>query len=98
MFRRRVDQADPPGEQFLHHALFDLAGIDAIRSAAVLAATNWTDGSSLVNVAIKAQHITQMRDQLDAALTQLGLPSNQYTPLTAYVRAQDISEVRAHVK
>ena len=81
-----------------HHVEQLRQAIDAIRSAAGLAATNWTDGSSLLNVVVKAQHITQMRDQLNAALTQLSLPSSPYTPLTAYIKAQDINEVRAHVK
>lgn len=81
-----------------HHVEQLRQAIDAIRSAAGLTATNWTDGTSLLNVVIKAQHVSQMQGQLDAALAQLSIPSNPYSPLTAYIKAQNISEVRAHVQ
>jgi hypothetical protein len=83
---------------FAHHVEQLRQAIDSIRLAAGLSAVNWADGSSLQHVGIKAQHVAQMQDQLTAALTQLNVTSPPYTALASYVRAQDISEVRAHVK
>jgi hypothetical protein len=72
--------------------------IDAIRFAAGLTATNWIDGTSLLGVVVKSQHVTQMQSQLDAALAQLTQSSSPYTALGAYIKAQDFGELRAHVK
>jgi hypothetical protein len=83
-----------------HHVEQLRQGIDAIRSAAGLGATNWLDGSSLYNVPVKVQHITQMQSQLSEALdsSHLNIPSMSYTPLTAYIKAINISELRTNVK
>lgn len=81
-----------------HHTEQFRQAIDSIRLAAGLTATNWLDGTSLQGVLVKSQHVTQMQAQLDAALAQLSLPSTPFTPLTIYIKAQDINELRAHVK
>jgi hypothetical protein len=81
-----------------HHTEQLRRSIDAIRTAAGLAVTNWMDGTSFHGTIVKTQHVTQMQGQLDEALSQLNLVSAPYTPLTVHIKALDINELRAHVK
>lgn len=75
--------------------------VNAVRAAAGLSASSWTDGS-LTGVDVKAVHINELRNSLDAALSALLLSSGSYTDtLTANVtpiKAVHINELRDRLK
>lgn len=78
------------------------APVNAMRAAANLAATTFTD-SSPAGVIIKAQHLDELRASLDAARSQMGIPAIGYTdPLiaqgTTTVKAAHFMQLRGGVQ
>jgi hypothetical protein len=74
--------------------------IDAVRAAAQMSPTSWTD-PTLTGVEVKAVHMTEMRSQLAAALSALGIPAIAYTYTPAAgveIHATDVNELRANTK
>jgi hypothetical protein len=74
--------------------------VDAVRAAANLAATTWTD-SSLTNVQVKAVHVQELRTNLDQALTALGLPTSSYTDSSlagVLIKKVHVDELRQRVE
>jgi hypothetical protein len=76
--------------------------VNAVRSAAGLAAQTWTD-STLQGTTIKAVHVQELRTSLNQALTVLGLPTQGYTDPTltggaTVIRKEHFQELRNRVK
>jgi len=76
--------------------------VNAMRAAANLAATIFTDGSP-AGVIIKSQHLDELRASLDAARSEMGLPAIDYTdpvitPGTTLVKAAHFMELRGGVQ
>ncbi|HEV7767818.1 MAG TPA: hypothetical protein VGQ76_22635 [Thermoanaerobaculia bacterium] len=98
--------ADDPLQPFVtpvraQHILEFRTAVNAVRSAAGLAAFSFTD-PSLAGTYVKATHVTELRTALDAARAALILPALAYTqaivPGTTLVRAVDVKELRTGVK
>jgi hypothetical protein len=69
--------------------------VNAMRTAAGLPASSFTDPSLVAGVSIKRVHITEMRTALDAARTTIGLTALSYTD-TAVTAGSTIVK-RAHI-
>lgn len=69
--------------------------VNAVRTAALLAAASFTDPAPLAGVRAKRAHIIELRTALDAARTSLGLPAVSYTDPTITANATVIKA--AHV-
>lgn len=75
--------------------------VNAVLAAAVLSPASWTD-SSLVGVTIKVIHISELRSNLDQALSLLGIPTIPHTdpsltPTVTVVKAVHVQELRNRV-
>lgn len=74
--------------------------VNAVRAAANLSATTWTD-TTLTNLTIKAVHVQELRTNLDQALNALVLPVNGYTDPSLSgvdIKKVHIDELRQRVK
>jgi exo-beta-1,3-glucanase (GH17 family) len=82
------------------HVLQLRDAINAMRSAATLPPTTFTD-ASLTGVRVKALHVNQLRSSLDGARDALGLSPLAYahtiTGGTTPIRSVDLTELRAGV-
>jgi hypothetical protein len=73
-----------------------------VRAAANLSAATWTDPTVTAGTTpVKAVHVTELRSNLDAALTALGVSTSAYTDpsLTGIaIKKVHVDEVRQRVK
>ena len=78
--------------------------VNAVRAAAGLSASTWTDSSLTVGVTeVKAVHISELRTSVNQARLDLGLTNNAYTdptltPTVTVIKAVHASELRDRVK
>ncbi|MEO8036010.1 MAG: hypothetical protein ABI837_16360 [Acidobacteriota bacterium] len=76
--------------------------VNAVRAAAGLAATSFSDPSLATGLRIKAIHLTELRTSLDAARLALGMPAIAYTdPMLAagsMIKAAHVRDLRSGVK
>jgi Fibronectin type III domain len=75
--------------------------VDAVRLTAGLPAALWSDGVQSGGI-IKALHVRELRDNLNQALTAIGLSPGSYTDLNlssnVSIKAEHIRELRQQVK
>lgn len=81
------------------HVIELRTAINAIRAAASLAPTSFTD-PSLASVVAKRAHVTELRDAVNATRTSLGQAPLAFSalPVNDVIRASTTEEVRAAVK
>lgn len=78
--------------------------VDAVRMVANLAPANWGGSISQFSTTIQATHIDDLRTNLNAALSALGLPSCSYTDNSlaalraSYIKKEHIDQLRQCVK
>ena len=84
------------------HILQLRQAVNAVRAAALLPDSVWTDNvASLSGFTIKAIHIQELRTNLDGALSKLGLPASPYTDSSlsgVHIKKIHIDELRQRVK